>query len=585
MTMPPPVTDQDAMILLIDDDPDILMLVEAMLRPLGVRVVSAPDATAGIALADTTRPDLILLDHDLPDATGLEVLARLQAAPRLAEVPVIVVTGSERRDVLTACFSAGAADYLRKPFFGAELRARVQTVLDHRRLVAELGRAAHVDTLTGLPNRALLQRRLQGAIERARDVDGYGFAVMFLDIDRFKLINDSLGHDMGDLLLREIARRLRANLRPQDSVGRDVGGTTVARLGGDEFVVVLDDLPDGAAASSVADRLIAVLEEPYQLGQHLVRSSASVGIVHSDAGYTHAEEMLRDADIAMYEAKARGKGCHARFTPAMREAVRRRLRIETALRDALGTDQFHLVYQPIVSLETRRLEGVEALLRWRHPELGLLMPGEFIPVAEETRLILPLADRVLQMACTQFAEWQHRFPRHAPPSISVNLSRVQLADPGLVARSLAIMQQAGVDPSQVQLEVTESQLMQQRTMAMELLDGFKHHGVRLAMDDFGAGYSSLSCLQEYPFDVLKIDRALIEQVNRGRGYAALLHAVVTLAENLGLDVVAEGIERPEQLALLQGLGCTYGQGFLIDRPLEVAVLEARWRNAQWPEAA
>lgn len=576
-------------VLLIDDDPDILMLVEAMLRPLRVRVSGAPDVAGGRAAIQVDRPDLILLDHDLPDGTGLDVLAHLQADPLLADIPVIIVTGTERRDVLTACFAAGAADYLRKPFFGAELRARVLTVLEHRRLVAELGRAAHVDALTGLPNRTLLQRRLQRAIDRAhdraQDRASDGFAVMFLDIDRFKLINDSLGHEMGDLLLKEIARRLRMNLRPQDSVARDVGGTTVARLGGDEFVVVLDELPDAAAASAIADRLIAVLEEPYKLGQHVVRSSASVGIVHSDPAYTQAEEMLRDADIAMYEAKSRGKGCHARFTPAMREVVRRRLRIETALRDAIGSDQFHLVYQPIVSLDNRQMHGVEALVRWRHPELGIVMPSEFIPIAEETRLILPLADTVLRLACEQFAEWHRLYPQSAPPLISVNLSRVQLADPTLVERTLGIMEAAGVSPTQVQLEVTESQLMQQRAMAADLLDAFKAHGVRLAMDDFGAGYSSLSCLQEYPFDVLKLDRALIEQVNRGRGYAALLHAVVTLAENLGLEVVAEGIERPDQLALLQGLGCTYGQGFLIDRPLDAVALEARWRAEMVPEAA
>jgi diguanylate cyclase (GGDEF)-like protein len=565
-----------ARVLLIDDDLDIHALVAAMLKPLDVALTSAYTAEEGFAQALRLVPDLILLDHELPDATGIEVLARARAEGALAQVPVIVVTGSERRDVLTACFSGGASDYIRKPFFGAELRARVQSVIDRQRMLAELGRAANVDALTGLPNRALLQWRLQHAIDRRLDDAEYNFALMFIDLDRFKIINDSLGHETGDQLLTEIARRLRVNLRAQDCITRDGAGNMVARLGGDEFVVILDHVASVDAATAVADRLLAVLEEPYALGAHVVRCSASIGLVHASAEYRAADDMLRDADIAMYEAKARGKNCHARFTPAMREAIHNRLRLENAMRDAIGTDQFFLVYQPIISLETRRLESVEVLLRWRHPQLGLISPADFIPIAEETRLILPLADEVLRRACTQFVTWQREAPEFAPAYISINLSRVQLADPTVADRTMGILRDVGIDPTCVQLEVTESQLMQYRAVAAELLAEFKTHGIRLAMDDFGTGYSSLSCLQEYPFDVLKVDRALTENVSRGRGYSALLHAVMTLADNLGLEVVAEGIERIDQLVLLQALGCPYGQGYLLSRPLEARALEEWW---------
>jgi diguanylate cyclase (GGDEF)-like protein len=566
----------NARILVIDDDADIHALIVAMLRPLQATIVGAATGAEGLVSARAVVPDLILLDHELPDGTGIDILHQLRSDPSLAGIPVIVVTGSESRQVLTACFAAGAADYIRKPFFAAELRARVCSVIERQRMLAQLGRAAHIDTLTGLPNRALLHARLQAAIERTELDPTYAFAVMFIDFDRFKIINDSLGHDIGDLLLSEIASRLRLNLRVNDCITRDTIGSTVARLGGDEFVIVLDDVASAELAAGVADRLLTVLEQPYFLKSHTVRSSASIGIVHSCESYTQADDMLRDADIAMYEAKSRGKACHALFTTSMRDAVRHRLDIENSLRDAIVRNELYVVYQPIISLEDRSLESVEALVRWRHPVHGMIAPSEFIPVAEETRLILPLSDQVLRESCRQFMVWQREAPDFAPSYISVNLSRIQLADPELVPRTMGILRETGIAPHQVQLEVTESQLMQHRVMAGELLAAFKAEGIRLAMDDFGSGYSSLSCLQEYPFDVLKVDRALTENVSRGRGYSALLHAVITLAENLGLHVVAEGIENIEQLALLQALGCPAGQGYFLARPMEPSQLEGWW---------
>jgi EAL domain-containing protein (putative c-di-GMP-specific phosphodiesterase class I) len=332
----------------------------------------------------------------------------------------------------------------------------------------------------------------------------------------------------------------------------------------------------------VAERLRCALEAPYELGAHSVRSSASIGLVHVTGDYETAEELLRDADIAMYEAKARGRNCLVPFTRCMREAVHARVHLENALRDAVGTDQFHLVFQPIVSLETGHATSMEALARWRHPELGNVSPCTFIPVAEETRLIVPLSEQVLRAACRQFAEWQRTIPGFTPEYVSVNLSRIELTDDGLVDRVLTILQENGLVPSALQLEVTESQVMPQRVVAGAHLERLKAAGIRLAMDDFGTGYSSLSCLQEFPFDVLKLDRTLTENVNRGRGYAALLQAVTSLGENLGLEVVAEGIETPEQLALLQALGCEYGQGYLICRPVPPAELESWLRSTSAP---
>ena len=557
-------------VILIDDDTAIHALVAAMLRSSGVRLDVASDGEHGLALARVEPPHLILLDNEMPGATGLEILTRLKAELALADIPVIMETGSEGNSVLTACFAAGAVDYVRKPFTAAELRARVGSVLERQRMVGELTAAARLDKLTGLSNRALLSERMSRALERAHGDTEYDFAVMFLDFDRFKLVNDTLGHDIGDLLLKGIANRLRANLRSSDSTAREALGNTVARLGGDEFVVVLDGVGTVEVATIIADRLLGVLAAPYQLGEHVVRSTASIGIVTSASGYGNANDMLRDADIAMYEAKARGKGCHVIFSQAMRDSVHERMTLETDLRAAIGTSEFSLAYQPIVSLETRATIGVEALARWTHPTRGNITPDVFIPIAEETGIIVTLSDQLLIEACAAFVGWQRDQPTCAPEYISVNLSRVQLLDPLLVDRTMAVVAEAGMLPSQLQLEVTESQIMQQRSNGIPVLARFQSLGVRIAMDDFGTGYSSLSCLQEFPLDVLKVDRSFVANAGQGRDFAALLHAVVTLADNLGLTVVAEGIETEDQLVLLQALGCAGGQGYLLARPMPLA---------------
>jgi diguanylate cyclase (GGDEF)-like protein len=565
--MSAPSSASDARVLLVDDDPDVHALVAAMLRPLGVTLAHAMNGAEALHTVRALPVDLILLDHDMPGRNGLEVLEELRADGRLSRIPVIMVTGSDSHAVLASCFSAGAQDYIRKPFFAAELRARVGSALERQRLMVELVGAARRDRLTGLPNRAFLLDQLTVAVRAAKQSPDAGFALMFLDFDRFKLINDSLGHDVGDMLLRGIAERLRENLRVTDTVIVGDATTTVARLGGDEFVVMLSGVSDFLTASAIADRLIRALEPPHQLGPHLVRSSASIGIACNAGQYDSPDDVLRDADIAMYEAKSRGKGCWVLFTDAMREAVAHRHKLETALRVAIEQESLTVAYQPIVSLEDRSVAGFEALLRWTHPELGTISPAEFITIAEETRLILPLSDWTLRVACTEFVRWRESMGPAAPRYISVNLSRVQLGDPGLLDRTLGIVREAGMAPGELQLEVTESQIMANRVTAIAQLQALRSAGVRLAMDDFGTGYSSLSCLQEFPLDVLKIDRAFVANLSRGRDFAALVHAVVTLADNLGLEVVAEGVEEVAQAAMLQDLSCKYGQGYLLAGPM------------------
>lgn len=564
-------------ILLISSEPDVVDGVRGILESMHLDMKVALNARSGIETALTFRPELVLIDQNLPDATCCEMLSRLRLSAELAEVPLLVITTGVVREQLQSWFDAGATDYVGRPFLAAELKARVRTLVGHHWLLEELGRAANTDPVTGLPNRRLLQRQLQHAIDRAASDPDASFALLLIDFDRFRLVNDSLGYAAGDLLLAELARRLRNNIRAEDITIREDGESSVARLGGDEFIVILEGVPDASAAATVAERLISVIEQPFHLDRHTIRSSASVGVVHSAGGYELASDMLRDASVAMFEAKERGRGCHVEFVQPLGRAVRHRLELQNALRDAVGTDQMFLSYQPIVSLETRRIESVEALLRWKHPEWGFIPPSDFIPVAEDTRLILPLSDLVLRSACEQFMEWRRESPELAPHHVSVNLSRVQLTDPQLVTRTLAILEEIGMPASCLQLEVTESHIMQQKSLAVDLLGQIRRHGVRLAMDDFGTGYSSLACLQEYPFDELKVDRALTAQIGRGRGYAALLQAIMSLAESLGLEVVAEGIERPDQLALLQALGYCCGQGYLLGRPMSAMAIADCWR--------
>ncbi|HEX8341771.1 MAG TPA: EAL domain-containing protein [Tepidisphaeraceae bacterium] len=431
----------------------------------------------------------------------------------------------------------------------------------------ELRRAARIDKLTGLPNRALVLDRLQNAIERHRRVKETHYAVLFLDFDRFKMVNDCLGHEAGDRLLVEIARRLESTVRTVDSVSHEAHTCTASRLGGDEFVVLLDGLRAAADAKLVADRILTALCVPYSLGEHEIISTASIGIVTSEYGHEWAEDVLRDADTAMYEAKAAGKGRAVLFDEAMRTRVERKLELENGLRRALEARQFVLHYQPIMSLITGRVEGFEALVRWNHPQYGVISPGEFIPVAEETGLIIPIGAWVFREALRQLAQWWTTFGRDAVPSISVNVSRAQLTLHGLPELLSKIARDEDVDPSAIHIEVTESAIMADTRHAVEILTRIKAEGFKIDMDDFGTGYSSLSSLHQFPIDVLKIDRSFIVDLDRGRELAAFVNAICLLARNLDITVIAEGVETPEQITMLQSLDCQAAQGYAFARPM------------------
>ena len=418
--------------------------------------------------------------------------------------------------------------------------------------------AAH-DNLTGLPNRAFFIDHLKRAIARSKRHSDYMFAVLFLDLDRFKNINDSLGHVIADQLLVEIGGKLEAALRPEDMV---------ARFGGDEFVIFLDDIKEFSDATRVANRIHAELASPFNLGGNEVFTTTSIGIALSVHGYDKPEDCLRDADTAMYRAKALGKARHEIFDRSMHDRAVTLLDLETDLRRAIERREFLVHYQPIVALETSRIEGFEALLRWQHPARGLVFPTEFISVAEETGLIVPIGQWILDEACRQTRMWQEQIGEHKPLAVSVNLSNKQFLQPDLVDRINQSLLKTGFDPRSLKLEITESVVMENAGEATARIGQLRNLGVELYMDDFGTGYSSLSYLHRFPVDTLKIDRSFISWMGARDENSEIVRTIVELAHNLHMEVIAEGVETEEQVSYLKALQCEYGQGYYFSRPLD-----------------
>jgi PAS domain S-box-containing protein len=453
-------------------------------------------------------------------------------------------------------------------------------ITERKRAEEMLAHNAFHDGLTNLPNRALFLDRLQHSLTLSKRHPNYKFAVLLIDVDEFKIVNDSLGHSAGDELLVQLAQRLKHSVRQADTVSRERpsglpcrsdNDDNLARLGGDEFTILLDDIRDPIEAVRVAERLQGELAVPFVITQQEIVISASIGIAASTTPHTHAEDLLRDADIAMYRAKRSGKACCEVSDTAMHANAVKRLRLETDLRKALDQGEFRVFYQPIVSLKSGKIVGFEALTRWQRPE-GILAPADFIAVAEETGLIIPMNRQLLREACEHLRSWQSEFPASPPLTMSVNITPKEFAQPELANEIRRTLAQTGIDPSCMHLEIIETIAMGDAEKSGHVLSQLKALGVGLSIDDFGTGYSSLSRLRRIPVDTLKIDRAFISHMDSNPESREIVRVIITLAHNLGLKVVAEGTETAEHIKLLEQLNCEMAQGYFFSRPVDAEAI-------------
>lgn len=505
--------------------------------------------------------DVILIDLNLPDCTGLDTIYEIES--QASNTPIIVLTEQDDNELAAQALQSGAQDYLVKGQIDrSTLERSIRYAIERNRLLEQLEESkrlqrhlAYHDALTILPNRHLLHDRLQQALAQSKR-SGKLAALLFLDLDGFKRINDTLGHGIGDLLLKSVAKRLKTTVRQVD---------TVARLGGDEFTIVLLEINHAQDAKDVAQKILKVISQPYKIEEHELFVTASVGIsIYPDDG-SDIESLIRKADIAMYRAKGQGKNNYQVYNLSMDAKFFERLTLENSLRKAVENEELVAYYQPQVDLRTGEITGVEALVRWQHQKFGLVPPDKFIPLAEETGVILEIDEWMMKTACRQIKNWERE--GIANIRVAVNLSTRQFRQKNLTEKVAQILNDSAVQPKNLCLEITENEVMHNIETTVEILQALKKMGVLLSLDDFGTGYSSLSYLKRFPIDILKIDRTFVNGIPSDRDDTAISTAIVVLAHSMELQVIAEGVEEPEQIAFLQSLRCDEIQGFYFSRPL------------------
>lgn len=576
-------------ILIVDDIPENLKVLSKTLKQEGYEVRAVTSGSMALRVVRNATPDIILLDIKMPEMDGYEVCRVLKADPETNHIPIIFLSAlDEVVDKVTA-FSVGGVDYITKPFqfqevlarvnnqlqlqaakaeverLNAELEKRViqrtaqleQEIVKRQRIQEELLYMALHDSLTELPNRAWLMDRLKQVVKRSQQNPHYLFAILFLDCDRFKLVNDSLGHMIGDQLLISISRRLESALRL---------GDTISRFGGDEFVILLEEINQPDDAIEIAQDLQEQMKLSFHLDTYEIVIDVSIGIVIGNQENQQPDHLLRNADLALYKAKEKGKGRYEVFERKMHSIALRNLQTETELRRALVQSQFVVYYQPIIALSNRKIVGFEALVRWLHPQNGLVFPDQFLKIAEDTGLILDLDRFVLKESCQQIKEWQNKFDKSL--TINVNFS-TQLFSQTIVSEYLRnIICQTQLNPSQLRIEITENNFINNYQLAYLNSEKLKDQKIQISLDDFGTGFSSLSYLHQFPVDNLKIDRSFVTGLEEKLKNQEIVTSIINLAHNLEITVTAEGIETAQQFEYLRGLGCEYGQGYFFSPPVD-----------------
>lgn len=516
---------------------------------------------------EKSRYDIVLTDLSLPDSDGFESIERLLEIDN--SLPIVVLSGQDDEAFSLKAVQMGAQDYLIKGIGDGHLINRaIRYAVERKRAERNIQYLAHYDSLTGLGNRVLFRERLEYAVARAKRNQSQ-IAILFIDLDRFKHINDTLGHDMGDSLLVEVSKRLTGCVRKED---------TIARLGGDEFVVVLEELNDMNAAALVANKIIDVLSAPCEIEQQQLYITPSIGITIYPNDNLDTNELLKNADTAMYLAKETGRNRYQFYTDDMNKESKNRLEIETKLRSALENDEFELHFQPKFDIKTEDMTGVEALIRWNHPELGMVPPLDFIPLAEETGLIIPIGEWVIKKSCEYLQQWKTQ--GFEPFRVAVNLSPTQFNNNEIVDFILDTLIEYNIKPKEFEVEITEGLLMEDTETTINLLNKLKAWGLHISIDDFGTGYCSLGYLKKFPIDTLKIDRSFVKDIMTEPDDAAIAEAIIGLGHSLNLSVTAEGVEDEDQLKFLRQHGCHEGQGYFYSKPLDADSLAEFMEKSQ-----
>lgn len=565
------MNDEPIQILLVDDDEDDFIMTRDLFAEVEGRTYQldwASNYEEAKEKIKHARHDVCLFDFRLGEKTGLDLLHEVIAEGCTA--PIILLTGQGDKEVDFEAMNAGAADFLNKGEISACILERaVRYAIRHKQAEDSIRQMAYYDPLTGLPNRMLLSDRLQQTLTHSERYRSHS-ALLFLDLDNFKRINDTFEHRAGDILLQEVAGRLSRYIRSSDIVSRHSASpvsNTVARLGGDEFIILLTNIESLESAARVAQRILKIISQPFQLEGHEVFVTGSIGIAIYPFDGGNMDSLMKNADTAMYHAKARGKNNFQFYKQSMNATAFERLTLENELRKAAETGEFELYYQPRIDIRTGRIVAFEALIRWRHPERGIISPMDFIPLAEETGLIMPIGDWVLKTACEQWKIIRGCNFYTGPLALSINISGRQFRQEELASVIEKVIGDSDADPRDIELEITESEIMQDAYTTISTFRKLKDMGLKLSMDDFGTGYSSFNYLKRFPLDMIKIDRTFINGITSTAEDAAIVRAIIAMAHSLKLRVVAEGVETEQQFDFLRELGCDEMQGYLLSPPV------------------